>query len=259
MSNPAVAPLQAGTMRLGRAREHLNDFERTRRNWLDGLPAREPTVTASANDPSLWDVRFAVPHPMPMSFTLIVSDAVQNIRIALDYAAYSVVQSCGGNAKRSHFPYCWDSVDWDTNHPTKLPQVGEPWLGLIRSHQPFTNSPSGLAIGEIARLSNVDKHRFLIPHYAFTRFGGPQLIEGMNTADVEHVRTVGETGYQQGTVLGYRIQMARPGVQPPFTYPDPVTYKFGQYTNGRPGPDLDALRHAVDAAESLLIDIDKLP
>lgn len=245
-------------MRLDRARHHLDDFERIRQGWLDSMPALEPMVTPRAGDESLWEVRFAPLPRMPMSFTLIVSDAVQNIRIALDYAASAIVRRCGGDTTNSHFPVCRKVDWWPRAHRKNLPNVGEPWLSLIRTHQPFTGSPSGQAFDEIALLSNVDKHQFLIPHYALTRFDEPRLKEGEDAFEVEEVRVVGETGYHHGSMLGYLVRMSRPGVRPPsYAYPAQVSYRFGQFTNGWPGPDLDSLRHSVDVAQTVLESIEK--
>ena len=215
----------------------------------------ESVVHRVAPDSTLWEVGFHGPN-LPPELSLHISDAVQNVRIALDYLAAGIVDSCGGDIAKAHFPYCWEEDGWPKAHRTYLPGVAEPWLALVRACQPFTGSEHGVRLGRMADLSNVDKHRYLPPQVSFvTESEHPQPMAGASMSNVVAIEPLPQPRViPDGSVNPiFRVRMRAAGDHPPpLRYPIKVAVGFGMYADGSPGPAYAELRMMIGAARHVL-------
>jgi hypothetical protein len=130
-----------------------------------------------------WKVwRLFVPQP-PMALALILGDAVQNLRIALEY----VIHELTGD-RRSSFPVTQNRADWEKrSRPLEglRPEVRE----AIERAQPFiAPAPAAHPLSMLAYVSNGDKHRAL------------QLLQ------VGRIDMVGDIQFLRPTSQEHRVQ-----------------------------------------------------
>ena len=99
----------------------------------------------------------------------VLGDYVQNLRSALDHAAYQLVASgsepSDAALRRSQFPICDTRDMFDSEVPRRLSGVVAPRaMSVVEEAQPFKYHNIYVSPTRILReLSNRDKHRLLIP------------------------------------------------------------------------------------------------
>jgi hypothetical protein len=102
---------------------------------------------------------FALPkEPLPDHWTLVLGDAVQNIRSSLDHAVYAAAKGKG----RTQFPIFEDPGDFQVKGRKDIATLPTPVRAIIEQAQPFNTiigNPSSDALAVLADLSNHDKHR----------------------------------------------------------------------------------------------------
>jgi hypothetical protein len=104
---------------------------------------------------------------VPPRIGLILGDAIQNLRAALDHAIWQVVLACGGKPDNGNqFPIFTyvpkaprDIAKWERN----VKGITGPDLALIEGVQPHKRpDPSTRPLAVLADLSNTDKHRLIL-------------------------------------------------------------------------------------------------
>ena len=156
--------------RLASAR--LDHFNRRRQELEDEIAAWGASNSFSikcsiADDRLSWEGRWVVPQLPADRWSLIFSEAVGQLRAALDNTLYYIAEKEGGSAsqlKSIHFPAVADRSMWgrETRRIAVLP---EPLRTLVRDLQPF-NRPEPErhtdALRVLAELNNADKHRIIL-------------------------------------------------------------------------------------------------
>jgi hypothetical protein len=117
--------------------------------------------------------------PIPMQWRLMLGDAANNFRAALDHLAWALVSrgrtppGTGKLKKRQekavYFPICEDRRDFNGSLPVKLPGVRRADLAKVRRHQPYRNGPRVRPFHQLVMLAAVnsgDKHRTVQPAWA---------------------------------------------------------------------------------------------
>jgi hypothetical protein len=174
-------------IRLNRAKEYTDAFkariaDATDPNKhpvrLDRKMELEPLLTRDGK--RLYKVSFAI-SDLP-EFTsddaLLLGDALHGFRSSLDYLAWSLVRLKGHKGlsakgrKEIQFPMAKSrAVYWDQvlkRRGSRLPGVPrEPYLNIIERYQPYHRSDAGRTIRALRTLSDIDKHRFIIPTFGF--------------------------------------------------------------------------------------------
>lgn len=128
----------------------------------------------------------------PDHWPLVASDAIQNIRSALDHcvwAAWRSVDQNTGKGNHTQFILLTDPDDWERQE-WHLKGVPDPVRTLVKESQPYNRWPEAPAndtLAILATLSNTDKHRTLSVVAAavvFEMVGVPEgvKIEGWNPA-----------------------------------------------------------------------------
>jgi hypothetical protein len=160
-----------------RAGEHLKTLEAEWQAFLDEDPS--PYTFVGEFDPeSGWHVvRLRIRKDPPLRLSVIVGDAVHNLRSALDHLVWKLVEENGAvPGEWNHFPVhkTWDA--WTdkvvmrqrkgSNHALAgLDPIGEPWA-FIESVQPYRRAkPDYAPLAVLTWLWNVDKHRTLHGQY----------------------------------------------------------------------------------------------
>ncbi len=143
--------------KIERANKHIRDLERAITSYSNRKPyslSLKSTIERVRFTDYIFEV-VDVRMPPP-SVSLILGDAIQNMRIALDYLACLIA----GNNKVS-FPMS------NPSHPftqalkdAKMELLGSDVIDAIRDVQPDKRGYENLA--NLSKLSNIDKHHFLI-------------------------------------------------------------------------------------------------
>ena len=176
-------PLTGARAKLCRARKHIDTF--------GSVPLGDPnTDTAVIEEHGDWEVslvaKLAPTDAIPLA--LVAGDVVQNLRAALDYIAWEIVDSVKGKpGTHTQFPLSTDKNDFDTRvrQRTNTPKDKGPLYGLsptspqfatFERHQPYTAGDDEVLPGitkamthrlaVLNRLSNRDKHRTLYTYFA---------------------------------------------------------------------------------------------
>ena len=98
--------------------------------------------------------------PMPLHWSLLAGEAVQNLRSALDHLTY---EKSGGN-EQTQFPIFIKADDFAVRAPGRMKGIPGSLQTVIESHQPYRhvpNEPSRDPLAELRTLSNRDKHKVL--------------------------------------------------------------------------------------------------
>jgi hypothetical protein len=154
--------------KLARADEHLSALYQETDGWGDSDPFR--IVRGSNADGSVHEfgLRFET-QPNVRRWSLLVGDALHNMRCALDHIVYAMaVQQTGQDPppdeSRLMFPICSDVDHWKRSK-RRIACLNEPTRTAIERVQPYNRIKHGqwfAPLWWLAQLNDVDKHR--LPH-----------------------------------------------------------------------------------------------
>lgn len=173
MEKPSLAGCWA---KVARAREHTYRLELLAEAFLKRRPNQFRFDHQS--EPPWIIIRVSV-EPIPLEFSTIGGDLVQNLRSALDYLVWQLVGLEGGvPGRHTSFPILVCEADFDARvrNPSKgrlsplhgLDPSGDKWA-LIERSQPYKRSdPPETELAIIAKFSNRDKHHGLLPGVSFS-------------------------------------------------------------------------------------------
>jgi hypothetical protein len=154
-------PLDGARAKLTRAEGLINELELAHNEFM----ARRPYALDEALDPetSEWVVRLRVREEPPLQWSVVIGDAIHNLRSALDHLAWQLVLLNGAEPSvRTQFPIYDDEAAFGTDHARRLYEgMSEADIETIRSVQPF-RQPAGEELHflkVLQELSNIDKHR----------------------------------------------------------------------------------------------------
>lgn len=177
--------LNEARAKLERAEGYIKEVERDIGRWGDTIKpdVQRATLTGGHNpQEGYFSCIFAdgpLPQP-PAALSLLIGDALHNLRCALDYLAWQLVATGEGAkpldegiASRVQFPVVSTgrkgktaSAVFQDQHERRLPGVRTADIDEVRKWQPFvTNAanPEAEPLARFSRLSNHDKHRSLRP------------------------------------------------------------------------------------------------
>jgi hypothetical protein len=133
-------------------------------------PNTHPVAVNINREPAHGAVAIARISQLPnirADYGLALGDTIQNFRAALDHLAWCLVK--GGDdprpnePQRVYFPMARSGQTFDNRIDEWLPGVGSPYRAIIRRYQPYRRGDPPKAIRWLRNLSNMDKHRVLIP------------------------------------------------------------------------------------------------
>jgi hypothetical protein len=156
-------PLEAARLKIGRARERMNEIEREASAFLD----TQPYVVVPHNDGEAdwFTMRCRVFAPPPMSLGLVAGDFAHNLRSALDYIVYQLAalgdHGEKGRGKKTQFPIFRDVTEYERWEKVYLKGVRDQERAAIKQLQPF-DRPGSLLFA-IMELDDRDKHRLVDP------------------------------------------------------------------------------------------------
>lgn len=157
---PSMSPrLNRILLKLERAKQHILELE-------DGLNAfrlsrpYQPITNFNPNSgKTVYNIR-VVAAP-PESLSLIIGDAIHNLRSALDHLVWQLIESNGNiPTKRSAFPIYETSAKYKTGSATQIEGMTAAARCLIDATNPYVGGTDDLWI--LHEIDIVDKHRLLL-------------------------------------------------------------------------------------------------
>lgn len=151
-------------MRISRAFEHANQMVAVLDEHTSGsgtiwirVDAAEFKAKRGLDVEVDWS-EWRDPSSGPLS--LLASEALFNVRTALDYLVYEIAWLDSGTPQtRTQFPIVDDAHDWSDQATRRLRGVSNEHRNVIRDCQPFAGCEWTRSLRE---LSNADKHRLLV-------------------------------------------------------------------------------------------------
>lgn len=190
-SSPDLSSVQ---LKLDRAAHHIESL----RAEMQAFSRRKPspfdhrTEERPRPDGSVEYVLYAIVREYPPStWALIIGDAVQNIRAALDHLAYEL-STPAGRKRGTAFPIFDNEDDFKARGEPKIGTIEGDERTLIERVQPYNASkvPADNPLAVLRKLSNLDKHRLLVTTVAAV--SEEESWVGSDNADVRF--TFFETG-----------------------------------------------------------------
>jgi hypothetical protein len=155
-------PLDNLLLKVERAKKHILDLEAQYDRFLQNKPfgfSHETNPQTGERTYYVKDIK-----PIPMEFSVIIGDALNNLRCALDHLAYHLV-CIGVGAVKSHpdakFPMGNGPSDYNTQKLRALNGMRQDAVTAIDDLQPYVGG-AGEYFVHLARLNNFDKHRLLL-------------------------------------------------------------------------------------------------
>ena len=147
------------TAKIERAEKHINDFAT---EWIAFVRcAYEVVPDKDLDEAGRRNFRLRVKEEIPYSLSTIIGDAVGNLRAALDYVIYQLLDAKGVEVSRHHyFPISPDAAGFETSYQAKVKGVGDEAESLIKALKPYKGGTDGF--WHLNELCRTDKHRLLL-------------------------------------------------------------------------------------------------
>ena len=163
-------PVDSILLKTKRAKKHILDLETVYRDFI----ATKPYTVTFETDPNTGDRLYSLSKvtAIPLEFSLLIGDAINNIRSCLDHAVYALVKV--GNPKAikasdAKFHICDSAGDFETKFKRVEPGLRPDAIKAIRGIQPYIGG-AGEYLCHINRLNNIDKHRLLLTIWGSCEF-----------------------------------------------------------------------------------------
>jgi hypothetical protein len=166
-------------LKVERAKKHIRDLDITIRAFCDS----EPYILGVQDEPDISHIAIHVEsvEPVPSEVSVIIGDAIHNLRSSLDHLMWQLVEAGGG------FPNTDTYFPISENDPEKGAQQYASAIGkgeikkipigaekVLRSIQPYVTGDSTL--WHIHDLDRVDKHRLMLTVTMQTKSWGIDIV-----------------------------------------------------------------------------------
>jgi hypothetical protein len=165
---PQSVDLSCVRLKLDRANKHIECFRLNLEAFLKQDPAPfgfRPEERPGAGE-AVEHILYAVvrKHP-PRELALLIGDAIQNMRTALEYLAYELSSPRARKSGNTSFPIFSDECEFKVKGLPRIKTIKGDERTFIERVQPYAASkvPSDDPLAILRRLSNLDKHQLLVP------------------------------------------------------------------------------------------------
>lgn len=141
------------------AKQHIDKLD----NFLAHFRTKNLRAIEEKHDQITGDVTYYVTEvpPVPVEIPLIVGDALQSLRCALDYVACGMVVAGGGAVtSKTKFPIVKVATDWEVSGLRMVAGAHQLAIEALRRIQPYEGG--NYFLWALHRLNNIDKHRLLL-------------------------------------------------------------------------------------------------
>lgn len=157
--------IDAVKSKIERAKKHIRDLDLVIRAFVDSQPYSIGAKSHPVKEIHHTTLYVASVQNIPASISLIVGDAIHNLRSALDHLMWQLVEAAGGTPDENiAFPIYW-GTDGIQKYQSKtgnreIQKIGPTALNLLRAAQPWCSGDNTLR--SVQELDIWDKHRLLI-------------------------------------------------------------------------------------------------
>jgi hypothetical protein len=145
--------------RLDRGKEHIVDLEREFQAFLDSKPYARVVEAHSNGTDQLHKIKFT--RPLPGSLADVAADAADNLRSALDQAAYAIAHATGKANPQAFFPFAGSAAEFENALKGRCKDLPQDILTLFRTFQPYRGGND--LLWALNRICVTNKHRLLVP------------------------------------------------------------------------------------------------
>lgn len=187
LTGPPLAKIQ-------RAIHHTNDL----RIKIDEYFAKTPFELVTKSDKKTGEVTHYVRknHPIPVEFSLIIGDAVHNLRSALDLTMFAMIGEKARKPDAVQFPFAKKADDFQNSIKSRQVELaGSAVLNVINQLKPYGGGNELLYM--VHRLDIEDKHKLIITTAASAEIGNkdfsdmiPLIKDGYDAKFIIHMDTV---------------------------------------------------------------------
>jgi hypothetical protein len=160
-----VTLFRGASLKINRAQEHIREIESLIKSWRD----LDPYKVSIDNEQETGEkiLRIIITKTMPKDISLVIGDAIHNLRTALDHAAFEIVQQSKGSRKAldsTYFPFEGDRESLKSSRKFgTIASVSQKAANIILDTiKPYKGGNN--ILWALNRIDVLDKHRLLIPH-----------------------------------------------------------------------------------------------
>jgi hypothetical protein len=151
--------LESAKYTLARAKLHIADFEKQVSLFLDTRPYEKAIEVDPDTGEHVLKLRFTKPFPAMLNG--IASDAIVNLRSALDQCGYAVAVANGGRGRDCYFPFHDDAAGVMGHRKAGSKEIPDEIFAVMASFEPHKGGNDFLWC--LNELSNANKHRIVSP------------------------------------------------------------------------------------------------
>jgi hypothetical protein len=152
-----MASFSSSRAKIGRAQRHIDELQSAFEVFLQ-TDFCQLRVSEDPND-GTGIVSVESVASLPQEISLIIGDAVHNLRAALDHA---IVQILGNRGKKEAFPVAKDKNNPGFHSTYKLIKEIMPDLAKLLREELITYDTGEACLWAVSALDNIDKHNLLI-------------------------------------------------------------------------------------------------
>lgn len=159
MSLTAKERLDFIWVKIERAKKHLHDLEAACKAFWDV----QPNIVRHKINPNTRECTYYVENisDVPLEIAAITGDTLNNVRSALDYLAYQLVDAAGAAHTSQHcFPIYDSAAKFKTESLSKTKGMRPDAIQAINAIRPYKGGTDEL--WRLHVLNNIDKHRLLV-------------------------------------------------------------------------------------------------
>lgn len=163
---------ESADLKIKRAQEHIDDLEKASRGFIDTHPH---TVHIDNRPDTGTIVEVHLSEVVPIEFSLILGDAVHNLRTALDHATWELIGIDGGTQDReTMFPF----RSYKGGYESACNKIKTPFEDTKKSFLDLAAYPGGAGekLYGLNRLDIADKHTILTPVVGMATVGEIKVI-----------------------------------------------------------------------------------
>lgn len=218
-----VGEFDSAWLKWGRAVTHAEALEAELVRFGDELRKQPVARFKTAYDSKRHGFPYVIVEVthFPPILRLLLGDAVQEFRAALDHLAWALVQSgrsVGALKDRQlrsiYFPITSTNEEFNEAVRTRLPGVGRREIAIIRRFQPYRRGKTAgpwHAFALLQRMSNDDKHREIQDLWLVA--SPPQWHVETRDCMVTRIRDSPDRSLQVGAELAF-VQVRKTGIDP---------------------------------------------
>lgn len=150
-------PLESARYMLARAQHHASELKGQIGIYLDSRPITVVAEHDSTTNEYVY--KFKVAKPIPVMLNGIASDAVCNLRSALDQAGYACSMAAAGKGKDTYFPFGDTPLEVKSRAAAGSREIPPDIFAVMETFKPYKGGDNTL--WALNKLANANKHRIL--------------------------------------------------------------------------------------------------